>query len=147
LDWDQRPFGVRDDLAGVFKLTKEKVRVIVPDTGSGYGGKHSGEGRCRSCTSGKGHQQTGQNGLDKREEFTWAYFRPGGVIEVAAGVKKDGTIAGWKFVNYNSGTAGMETQYITANKSIAHLPSKTPLKQGRTARSPQQGMCLPVNAT
>ncbi|WP_460988877.1 molybdopterin cofactor-binding domain-containing protein, partial [Staphylococcus aureus] len=39
----QRPFGVRDSLADLFKVAKEKVRVIVPDTGSAYGGKHSGE--------------------------------------------------------------------------------------------------------
>jgi len=24
-------------------MNKDKVRVMVPDTGSGYGGKHSGE--------------------------------------------------------------------------------------------------------
>lgn len=39
----QRPFGVQQELADVFRLTKERVRVIMPDTGSGYGGKHSGE--------------------------------------------------------------------------------------------------------
>src|SRR6202021_1589896 len=66
----------------------------------------------------------------REEEFTWAYFRPGAVIEIAAGVKKDGTITSWKFTNYNSGTAGLDTQYKTLNKQITHLPSKTPLKQG-----------------
>jgi len=39
----QRPFGVRGELAEAFHLPEEKVRVIVPDTGSGYGGKHTGE--------------------------------------------------------------------------------------------------------
>src|SRR5262249_51980530 len=39
----QRPFGVRGELAQRFGLAAEKVRVIVPDTGSGYGGKHTGE--------------------------------------------------------------------------------------------------------
>jgi isoquinoline 1-oxidoreductase len=39
----QRPFSVQETLAEVFKMNKEKVRVIMPDTGSGYGGKHSGE--------------------------------------------------------------------------------------------------------
>ena len=37
----QRPFGVQQELADIFKMNKEKVRVLVPDTGSGYGGKHS----------------------------------------------------------------------------------------------------------
>ena len=39
----QRPFGVRSELAEAFHIPEEKVRVIVPDTGSGYGGKHTGE--------------------------------------------------------------------------------------------------------
>jgi nicotinate dehydrogenase subunit B len=126
----QRPFGVQEDLAGTFKLSKEKVRVIVPDTGSGYGGKHSGEAAVEAARLAKLVKKPVKIVWTREEEFTWAYFRPGAVIEVAAGVKNDGTVTAWKFINYNSGTAGMETQYKTANKQIAHLPSKTPLKQG-----------------
>jgi isoquinoline 1-oxidoreductase len=59
----------------------------------------------------------------REEEFTWAYFRPGGVIEVDAGVNKDGTITAWKFINYNSGPAGLETQYkVVSRKSRMFLP-------------------------
>src|SRR5262249_22136948 len=36
----QRPFGVRDELASAFRISTKQVRVIVPDTGSAYGGKH-----------------------------------------------------------------------------------------------------------
>ena len=39
----QRPFGVRTELAEAFRLPLERVRVIVPDTSSAYGGKHTGE--------------------------------------------------------------------------------------------------------
>ena len=39
----QRPFGVRSELAEAFRIPEDRVRVIVPDTGSAYGGKHSGE--------------------------------------------------------------------------------------------------------
>ncbi|MEO8368733.1 MAG: molybdopterin cofactor-binding domain-containing protein, partial [Candidatus Solibacter sp.] len=39
----QRPFGVRSELAQAFKIAEENARVIVPDTGSGYGGKHTGD--------------------------------------------------------------------------------------------------------
>ena len=39
----QRPFGVQGELADAFHLPRERVRVIVPDTGSAYGGKHTGE--------------------------------------------------------------------------------------------------------
>ncbi|HVV73022.1 MAG TPA: molybdopterin cofactor-binding domain-containing protein, partial [Verrucomicrobiae bacterium] len=39
----QNPFGCRNELARAFHAPTEKVRVIVPDFGSGYGGKHTGE--------------------------------------------------------------------------------------------------------
>src|SRR5260370_19372066 len=38
-----RPFAVRAQLAEAFHIPEEKVRVIVPDTGSGYGGKNTAE--------------------------------------------------------------------------------------------------------
>ncbi len=126
----QRPFGVQEELSGVFKLNKEKVRVIMPDTGSGYGGKHSGEAAIEAARLAREAKKPVKIVWSREEEFAWAYFRPGGVIEVSAGVNKDGTITGWKFNNYNSGGAGLDTQYKVSNKEIAHLPSNTPLKQG-----------------
>jgi nicotinate dehydrogenase subunit B len=38
----QRPFGVRGQLAEAFRIPEDQVRVLMPDTGSGYGGKHTG---------------------------------------------------------------------------------------------------------
>lgn len=126
----QRPFGVQEGLAEVFKINKEKVRVIMPDTGSGYGGKHTGEAAIEAARLAKDAKKPVKIVWTREEEFIWAYFRPGGVIEVSAGVNKDGTIAAWKFHNYNSGGAGIDTQYKVSNQQIAHIPSATPLKQG-----------------
>ena len=39
----QRPFGVRGELAEAFHIPEDHVRVLMPDMGSGYGGKHTGE--------------------------------------------------------------------------------------------------------
>jgi nicotinate dehydrogenase subunit B len=126
----QRPFGVQQDLVDVFKIAKEKVRVIMPDTGSGYGGKHTGEAAIEAARLAQEAKKPVKVVWTRPEEFAWAYFRPGGVIEVNSGVKKDGAITAWKFDNYNSGPSGLETQYNIANSQIAYHPSKTPLKQG-----------------
>jgi CO/xanthine dehydrogenase Mo-binding subunit len=126
----QRPFGVQQELIEAFRLTKEKVRVIMPDTGSGYGGKHSGEAAIEAARLAQEAKAPVKVVWTREEEFTWAYFRPGGVIEVNAGVNKDGSITAWKFTNYNSGAAGVDTQYKTSSKQIVHVPSNTPLKQG-----------------
>jgi len=126
----QRPFAAQQSLAEEFGIPKEKVRVIVPDTGSGYGGKHSAEAGHEAARLAKATKRPVKLVWTRKEEFTWAYVRPAGVIEVSSGVKKDGTITAWVFNNYNSGGAGLDTLYKILNKQIAHYPSKTPLKQG-----------------
>jgi isoquinoline 1-oxidoreductase len=126
----QRPFGVQEELAETFRLNKEKVRVIMPDMGSAYGGKHSGEAAIEAARLAQEAKVPVKLVWTREEEFTWAYFRPGGVIKVNAGVNKDGTITAWKFANYNSGGAGLNTQYKVSSKQEEHIPSNTPLKQG-----------------
>ena len=126
----QRPFGVQEELAEAFRMDKKNIRVIMPDTGSGYGGKHSGETAIEAARIAKEAKKPVKVVWTREEEFTWAYFRPGGVIEVNAGVKKDGNITAWKFINYNSGGAGLDTQYKVGNKQVAHVRSNSPLRQG-----------------
>ena len=126
----QRPFGVQEELAEIFRIGKEKVRVMVPDTGSGYGGKHSGEAAIEAARLSQEAKKPVKVVWTREEEFTWAYFRPGGVIEVEAGVNKDGIITAWKFINYNSGGSGLGTQYKTTSQHTVHIPSESPLKQG-----------------
>ena len=66
----------------------------------------------------------------REEEFTWAYFRPAGVIEVSAGVASDGSITAWEFHNYNSGSAAIAPVYNIPNQVIEFHPVKSPLRQG-----------------
>jgi len=66
----------------------------------------------------------------REEEFTWAYFRPAGVMEISAGVKNDGTITAWEFHNYNSGGSGIRTFYEVPNQRIQFHETEYPLRQG-----------------
>ncbi len=126
----QRPFGVRSELAEAFHIPEDRIRVIMPDTGSGYGGKHTGEAAVEAARLARDAGKPVKLVWTRAEEFTWAYARPAGVIEIASGVNKDGTIAAWAFHNYNSGTAGMETLYTIPHKLVQFHPSKSPLRQG-----------------
>jgi Aerobic-type carbon monoxide dehydrogenase, large subunit CoxL/CutL homologs len=126
----QRPFGVRGELAQAFSLPEEKVRVIVPDTGSGYGGKHTGEAAIEAARLAKAAGKPVKLVWTREEEFTWAYFRPAGVIEVTSGVAADGTITAWEFHNYNSGGSGLRPVYDIANQRCAFHPARSPLRQG-----------------
>jgi isoquinoline 1-oxidoreductase len=126
----QRPFGVRNELAEAFRLPEEKVRVIVPDTGSAYGGKHTGECAIEAARLAREAGKPIKLVWTREEEFTWAYFRPAGVIDVKSGIKNDGTITAWQFHNYNSGPAAIQHRYDIANQDIQFHASDSPLRQG-----------------
>ena len=79
----QRPFGVRSELAEAFRIPEESVRVLMPDTGSGYGGKHTGEAAIEAARLARAAKRPVKLVWSREEEFTWAYFRPAGVIEVS----------------------------------------------------------------
>jgi nicotinate dehydrogenase subunit B len=126
----QRPFGVRSELAEAFRIPEEQVRVLMPDTGSGYGGKHTGEAAIEAARLARAAKRPVKLVWTREEEFTWAYFRPAGVIEVTGGVGTDGAIAAWEFHNYNSGSAGIRTYYEIANQRIEFHAARAPLRQG-----------------
>jgi CO/xanthine dehydrogenase Mo-binding subunit len=126
----QRPFGVRDELMQAFHLPAEKVRVIHPDMGSGYGGKHTGEAGIEAARLSKAAGKPVKVVWTRQEEFTWAYFRPAGLIEIKAGARRDGTLVAWEHHNYNSGPAAIGTPYDVANQLIQYHPTKSPLRQG-----------------
>ncbi len=126
----QRPFGVRSELAEAFRIPEERVRVLMPDTGSAYGGKHTGEAAIEAARLARAAKRPVKLVWTREEEFTWAYFRPAGVIEVTAGVAGDGAIAAWEFHNYNSGSAGIRTYYDVQNQRIEFHAAHSPLRQG-----------------
>lgn len=126
----QRPFAVGEELAQAFHLRSENVRVIVPDTGSAYGGKHTGEAAVEAARLAKAAGKPVKLIWSREEEFTWAYFRPAGVIDVSSGAKADGSLVYWEYDNYNSGPAAMRTPYEVANQRITFHPCDAPLRQG-----------------
>ena len=126
----QRPFGVRGQLAEAFHLPEEHVRVLMPDMGSGYGGKHTGETAIEAARLAHAAKRPVKVVWTREEEFTWAYFRPAGVIDVRSAVDNDGTITGWEFRNYNSGSAGIRTYYNIPNQRIVFQATRSPLRQG-----------------
>jgi isoquinoline 1-oxidoreductase len=126
----QRPFGVRGQLAEAFRIPEDRVRVLMPDTGSGYGGKHTGETAIEAARLARAAKRPVKLVWTREEEFTWAYFRPAGVIDVTSGVRSDGIITAWEFHNYNSGSAGIRTYYEIPNQRIAFHAANSPLRQG-----------------
>jgi isoquinoline 1-oxidoreductase len=126
----QRPFGVRTELAEAFHIPEERVRVIVPDMGSGYGGKHTGDAAIEAARLSKAVGVPVKLVWTRAEEFTWAYFRPAGVIDIKSAVDADGRLVAWAFDNWNSGGAGLQTPYEIPAKAQVFHSTKSPLRQG-----------------
>ncbi|MGW8179261.1 MAG: xanthine dehydrogenase family protein molybdopterin-binding subunit, partial [bacterium] len=124
------PFRARSALAREFGIPEDRVRVIVPDMGGGFGGKHTAEAAAEAARLAKAAGHPVKVSWTRKEEFTWAYCRPAAVIECKAGLNADGSITAWEFTNINAGGAGIETPYSVSNTRIATIPSRSPLPQG-----------------
>jgi isoquinoline 1-oxidoreductase len=126
----QRPFGVRSQLAEAFQMPESRVRVIVPDTGSAYGGKHTGEHAIEAARLARAARKPVKLVWTRAEEFSYGYFRPAGVIDVRAAADENGRLVAWEFDNWNSGGSGIATPYDIPNERIAFHATASPLRQG-----------------
>jgi CO/xanthine dehydrogenase Mo-binding subunit len=126
----QNPFAVRGELVRAFHLSEDRVRVVIPDFGAGFGGKHSGECALEAARLAKAADKPVSLRWTREEEFMWAYFRPAAVIEAEASLSTQGKIATWYFININSGPSAVDTPYSVGKKNCRYVPSKPPLRHG-----------------
>src|SRR5262249_5212552 len=105
-------------------------RVVVPDTGSAYGGKHTAEAAVEAARLARAAGKPVKLVWTREEEFGWGYFRPAGVIEIASAAGAGGKITAWECHNYNSGPAALATPYDIANQKHQFHLARTPLRQG-----------------
>ncbi len=126
----QVPFGVREQLAAELDVPAEDVRVVVGDTGGGWGGKHSGEVAVEAARLARATGRPVKVRWTREEEGTWGYFRPYAVIDVRSGAGPDGTLVAWDFTNIDSGSAALATPYEVANRRVEYRPAASPLRVG-----------------
>jgi isoquinoline 1-oxidoreductase len=126
----QNPFGIRSELVRTFHLPEDHVRVVIPDFGGAFGGKHTGEYAVEAARLARAANKPVSLRWTREEEFTWAYFRPAAVIETEASLNAQGKIATWYFININSGPNAVETPYAVGKTHCQYLPSKPPLRHG-----------------
>lgn len=126
----QRPFGVRSEVAAALGMAEERVRVVVPDFGGGFGGKHSGDVAVEAARIACATGRPAKVEWTRSEEFRHAYLRPAAVIDVRSSAGSDGVITGWEFTNINSGAAALRTPYVIANQHVRYQPAQSPLRQG-----------------
>ena len=120
----QSPFGLRDDIMHELSMPADKVRVITPFVGGGFGGK--GESQ-QGVEAAKLAKMTGKPVMlmwTREEEFFLDTFHPAGVVKIKSGIDKSGLIKFWDYNLYYSGTRGSEPLYDIPNIHISHHDQK-----------------------
>jgi isoquinoline 1-oxidoreductase len=126
----QTPFPVRAQVAAALEIGEERVRVVVPATGGGFGGKHTAGVAIEAAVIARQIGRPVRVAWSRREEFSVGTLRPAAVIDVAAGVSSDGDLTAWSFTNVNSGPSAITPPYRVPNLRVRYQPAAGPLPQG-----------------
>ena len=111
----QTPFPLQTQVARVLKLPTEKVRVITPFVGGGFGGKSAAQQAIEAARltvlAGKPVRVV----WDRTEEFFFDTFDPAAVINIRAGIDANKKIVSWNYEVIGAGERGSQQFYDVAN--------------------------------
>jgi nicotinate dehydrogenase subunit B len=121
----QSPFGLQNGISRELSFPIEKVRVISPFVGGGFGGK--GEYQ-QGIEAAKLAKLTGKPIMlvwTRDEEFFYDTFHPAGVVKIKSGIDKSGLIKLWDYNLYGAGSRGSDTIYdVPNNKTTSYSQKK-----------------------
>jgi CO/xanthine dehydrogenase Mo-binding subunit/aerobic-type carbon monoxide dehydrogenase small subunit (CoxS/CutS family) len=123
------PFRLRAQLAETFGIPQDRVRVVIPPTGGGFGGKH-GEEAIEAARLARATGTPVKVHWSRAEEFRFGYVRPMAVIDIRAGLDPAGGIAAFDLENVNAGAQGTALPYRAATWRLRFKPAASPLAQG-----------------
>jgi nicotinate dehydrogenase subunit B len=93
----QRPFGVQGEVARAVGVPDERVRVITPLVGGGFGGKSAGPQAVEAARLAKLAGAPVQVVWTRDEEFFLDTFRPAAYVAIKSGLSAAGKIVLWDY--------------------------------------------------
>jgi nicotinate dehydrogenase subunit B len=132
----QAPFLVRDIIAENLKMPTEKIRVIVPFVGGGFGGKADNPQALEAARITKLTGKPVMVSWTREEEFFYDTLRPAALNKISSGLDKNGKITFWDFTVYYAGDRGSETIYDVPHQKTTvyevgeHEPNVHPFATG-----------------
>jgi isoquinoline 1-oxidoreductase len=132
----QRPFGLRSELAGHFRIPEEQVRVIAPEVGGGFGTKSWFPTGLEAARLARIAGRPVRVAYTRQEDAIVGTFRPAALIEVKSGFRSDGTITAWEFNAYHAGPfpniaqRGSSTPYNVENIAVTVSCAKSLVRVG-----------------
>lgn len=126
----QRPFGCKDEVAGVLGVPANRVRVITPFVGGGFGGKSR---NLQALDAARLARATGKPVMvqwTREEEFHLDTYRPAAVLKIRSGINREGRITFWDYVVHNAGERGAPHFYAIPNHRTRSTSGQSPLQTG-----------------
>ncbi len=93
----QTPFSVKQQVAQALQIEPEKVHVLMPYVGGGFGGKSASQQATEAARLAKITGKPVQVVMDRAEEFFFDTFRPAAVVKIRSGLTGAGKIPFWDF--------------------------------------------------
>jgi len=111
----QTPFGLRRQLTGDLNMPEDKVRVIAPFVGGGFGGKISNGQAIQAVKIAKKAGKPVQLIWSRADEFFYDTFRPAAAVKIKSGFTDTGDMILWDYNIYGMGGRGANLFYDVPN--------------------------------
>jgi nicotinate dehydrogenase subunit B len=111
----QRPFGADSEIARAIGMTADKVRVITPYVGGGFGGKSQVGQAVQAARLSKLTGVPIQVVWTREEEFFYDTFQPAAVVKIQSGLDASNRIAFWDYQVFFAGERSSQNIYNVPN--------------------------------
>ncbi|MBZ5497998.1 MAG: molybdopterin-dependent oxidoreductase [Acidobacteriia bacterium] len=107
----QRPFGAPAEIAQALKMPADKVWVITPYVGGGFGGKSQVMQAVQAARLSKMTGKPVQVAWTREEEFFYDTFMPAAVVKISSGLNAANQIVFWDYQVLFAGERSSEPLY------------------------------------
>jgi nicotinate dehydrogenase subunit B len=117
----QTPFTAKKEVAEALGIPADRVRIISPFVGGGFGGKSRNLQVVEAARLAKLSGKPVQVAWSREEEFFHDSFRPAAVVKIRSGLDEQGNIRFWDYHVYFAGQRGADQFYnIPHHSTLAH---------------------------
>ncbi|HKI86961.1 MAG TPA: molybdopterin cofactor-binding domain-containing protein [Thermoanaerobaculia bacterium] len=114
----QTPFPTHEDIARTLGVAADRVRVITPYVGGGFGGKSAHQQAVEAARLARLAGAPVQVAWLRDEEFFFDTFDPAAVVKITSAAGADGKMTLWDYRVYAAGGRGTEVFYNVQNARV-----------------------------
>jgi nicotinate dehydrogenase subunit B len=111
----QRPFGADQEIGRAIGMSSDKIRIITPYVGGGFGGKSQVGQAVQAARLSKMTGVPVQVAWTREEEFFYDTFQPAAVIKIRSGLDSSNRICYWNYCGFHAGERSSQSIYDVAN--------------------------------